>query len=427
MNIFEIELDRMQKRLKRLEEREIQNPDPTRLQSNKLLYQIEIEQRQAQLQALSEGKKFGVVWGLLGQSMGFIPADAGITIPQDAAMKYFDEVRTKGQVGDACDMSIVTWAQRDHVVVPEEKFSVIEPEPCTVQFLASLQYASREQKHNNRIIYYMDKGFEENEANLEHMTNQLHELIELIEKTYPDYKFDENKLGELQKFEEKALDHYKEIYEMLRHKPSPLGGFDAFIQTGAPFVPGIWPNPARAVEYAKAKRDEIAERIEKGIFAIPDEKARVVWTVTRPFFMDNFKPLQKWKIVVPLFYSGLADLRIPIPHKQYWGDRKLSPLEKEAARRLRGLWSGTGDAWVKPLMWICRDLGIDGIVNYCQRGATCTLGLKKLVEDTAEKELGIPTLQLEGAQWDTNYRDEKAITAQLEEFAQLILSRKGLL
>ncbi len=48
------------------------------------------------------------------------------------------------------------------------------------------------------------------------------------------------------------------------------------------------------------------------------------------------------------------------------------------------------------------------------------------MEDKAEKELGIPTLQLEGKQWDTNYANEATLTAHLEEFAQMCLDQKNL-
>jgi len=419
----------MRKRVKKLEERLANNPDPTRLKSNKLLYELEIEKFEAQLEAYKQGKLFGFITGLLGQAMGITPADYGLYVPQESAMNWFNEVRSKGQVGDACDMSIIIWARQDHIETPFDRFAYITSNPCTVQYLASLQYMYRYKENVNKDLftYYMDVGIEENDANLEHVVDQLHEMIELLEKRFPGYKYDEDKLKELQAYEEKALVYYKEIYEMQRHKPAPLGGRDAFWQFGQPGVTGIWPNPARAVEYAKARRDEIAERIEKGIFAVPNERARVVWTVTRPFFMDNFKPLEKWGIVVPLFYEGLTNVRVPLPNKNYYGSRKLTPLEKEAAAPLRELWYGKGDKWVDPLVWICRDLQIDGVINYCQRGATCTLGLKKTVEDRLEKELGIPTLQLEGTEWDNNYRNEAEITAELDDFAQLLLSRKGLL
>ncbi len=432
MNIFEIELERMQKRVKKLEESLATDPDPRKLKTNKLLYELDIDARKAQLEAYREGKPFtgagGMSGGLLAQAMGFVPGDgimmAVTNIPQGEALKYFDEVRAKGMVADCCDMSVMVYSQMDHVERPRGRVAIIAQKPCTVQGLASLYrtYTGYAIASDETAYFHLDIPFEESEAALEHVTNQLRDYIELCEKLVPGVKYDEDKLAELQHYDDEAHGYYKEIYEMLKHRPCPLAGRDAFWQT-VPNVPGIFPNPAKGVEYAKARRDEVAERIEKGIAAVPGEKARVMWTVTRPFFMDNFEVLEKWGIIVPVFYAGPTHLNVPMPENRYWGNRELSPLEREAAAMSNHLWSGTGAKWVDPMIWIARDLGVQGIVNYCQRGATCTLGLKKLVEDRAEKELGIPVLQLEGAQYDSTYASEATITAKLDEYAELVLSQ----
>ena len=76
------------------------------------------------------------------------------------------------------------------------------------------------------------------------------------------------------------------------------------------------------------------------------------------------------------------------------------------------------------MMRVCRDLEIDAIINYNMLGCCATLGLKKWVEEAAEKELGIPTLQLEGKEWDSNYASEATITAKLDEFARMCLMKK---
>ncbi len=273
--------------------------------------------------------------------------------------------------------------------------------------------------------YYLDLAFEETEANLKHIVDQLHEYIEICEKKFPRYiKYDEGRLIELQAIEDEVDGYYKEIYTMQKHKPSPLAGKEAFRQSG-PTPPGMYPDPHRAIEYARARRDEIAERLEKGIAAVPDEKLRMMWAVTRPWFMDPFPVLEKRGAAVLVHLWGSTHYHIPIPQRVYWGDRQLSPLEKVAAKASSLLWSGTGVRWLDNMMWIAKDLQLDAIINYNMLGCTATLGLKKLVEERAEHELGISVLQLEGKQWDSNYASEATINAKLDEFAQMCLSKKG--
>ena len=147
----------------------------------------------------------------------------------------------------------------------------------------------------------------------------------------------------------------------------------------------------------------MAERVEKNLAGIPGEKLRLIWTVTRPFFMDPFAVLEKRKAAVILHYSGPVAAVAPLPQPAFLKGKKLSPLEKVAAHAISSVWKGPSADWVDNLVWLCRDLEADAVVNYCMRGCTATLGLKKLVEDALQEKLGIPTLQLEGSQWDANY------------------------
>jgi len=59
-------------------------------------------------------------------------------------------------------------------------------------------------------------------------------------------------------------------------------------------------------------------------------------------------------------------------------------------------WGGLGDSWIEDTLYICRDLNIDAIIYFQQWGRTVSHNLGKLVADSSEKELGIPTLLVEG-------------------------------
>jgi benzoyl-CoA reductase/2-hydroxyglutaryl-CoA dehydratase subunit BcrC/BadD/HgdB len=218
----------------------------------------------------------------------------------------------------------------------------------------------------------------------------------------------------MQYYEEQSRAISNEVYEMLKHKPAPIAGKDGMGRFGG--------MTAKGLEYARERRDEIAERVEKGLAAVPGEKLRVLWTVTRPTFMDEYKVLAKWGIAVFKSMGGGGEHPIP----PYFGGRKLTPLEKVAARAMNDGFGCPGYSWINDIIRICKDLRIDAIVNYNMLGCTATLGLKKMVEDAAEKELGIPTLQLEGKQIDDSYANEAVITAKLDEFAQMLLSIKNL-
>jgi hypothetical protein len=412
MNFYEYNIERLQKRIQRIKE----NPDPTKLRSNLLRYEIELDLAHEQLAAWREGKPFsdggGFMAGTLVRAMGFTPTGSvGPAYATAEPEKYLEKARARGlPVDNSCDMTSMPFAMMECGDLPKEDLLICDQHACTPMLLSHI-FVSHSQ---GQYTYPIDIGFREDEVNLKHVTEQLEAFIEDAEKQFPGViKYDEGRLIELQSCEEAVRQYSMEMYEMRKHRPSPIAGKDAFTS-------GYGGTTQKAVEYAKVRRDEMAERLEKGLAGVPGEKLRVLWAVTRPFFMDPFKVLAKHKAAVIYFYSGPSGLVSPLPRPGYW-NRELSPIEKVAANVMRSQWGGTGKKWVDGMVWVARDLGVDAIVNYCMLGCTATLGLRKIAEDAVEKELGIPMLQLEGKQWDRDYASEAVLTEKLEEFAQMCL------
>ena len=417
MNFYEEYLGKLQRRIKKLED----NPDKERLKSNKIRYELALERTQEQLDAWNKGKPFsdggGFMAGALVKAMGFVPAGSVSTAFQTMQpQKYLEHAAAKGfPVENSCDMTMMPFAMMECGDVPMEDLTVCDQHACTPMLLRGIHVAHTTDSHT----FYIDVPYKQDLTSIKYVAEQMGEFIEFSEKHFPGIKYDESKLIELQEIEDEALKYSFEIYNFLKHKPCPIGGLDSFS--------GMESTSRKGLEYMRVRRDEVAERVEKGIAAVEGELLRMLWTVTRPFFMNPFRVLEKWKVVVPLYYSGPIAMWSPLPGRNFWGDAKLTPLEKVAANALLDQWGHTGKKWVDDMIWICRDLQLDAIINYCMLGCTATLGIRKMVEETAEKELGIPTLQLEGKQWDSRYAGEEAITAKLDDFAQVCLSQRGLL
>jgi len=417
VNSYEEYLVKLQRRLKRIEE----NPEPGRLKINKIRYEIQIEETTERIEAWRQGRPFSnggdMTAGLLTKAMGF--ANTGGLMPAfqtTQPRKYLEHAKGRGlPVEHSCDMTMMPFAMMESGDVPMEDLAICDQHACTPMMLRGIYVAHQ----SDNQTYFIDIPLEQNERSLKYVAEQLGGFIEFAEKRFPGIKYDEDKLIEAQAAGEEINGYSYEIYHMLKHKPCPVGGLDAF--SGAGGVSKRW------AEYMRARRDEIAEWVEKGEAAVPGEKLRMLWTVTRPFFMDPFAILARWKIVVPFHYSGPVASWAPLPGRFFWGNRALTPLEKVAANALLDQWGHLGSKWVEDMVWVCQELHLDAIINYCMLGCTATLGLKRLVEEVALQKLGIPTLQLEGKQWDSSYADEKTISDRLQEFAQICLSQRGLL
>lgn len=418
MNFFESDIITLKAEIKRMEE----HPEPLELKTNKMRYKLAIKDRQDYLEHLRKGKPVADVgfWAQrLSRAMGFMPTYWGSAARESKnPLPYQEKARELGlPVDNTCDRMYMLAGMLEGGYMPNETPITATNYACLPAALQRYYIATRKGEDRSYFVNY--RPFEDNEATIEYLVAQFHEFIEFAEKMFPGViKYDEDRLVELQTQYDEAFRLYFEMYQMLKHKPAPYHGHDVRYGHEEPNYMNL--------EYLRARRDEIAERIEKGIGAVPDEQLRVLWAVPAPRFMDPYKVLAKNKVAVIWWYGGTANYFAPLPKTVYYGGRKLTPLEKEAAEVSQFGFGGTGAKWVDKLIWIARDLKVDAIINFDHLGCCATLGLARLVEERAEKELGIPTLQLEGKQWDQNYASEAQVTAKLDEFCQMLLSQRGL-
>jgi len=80
---------------------------------------------------------------------------------------------------------------------------------------------------------------------------------------------------------------------------------------------------------------------------------------------------------------------------------------------------------VESLIRACRDLKIDALVHYELWGCSMALGTSKILADRAMKELGIPSLFLEGSSMDATKINMADFETKLDNFISICLTRKG--
>ena len=218
--------------------------------------------------------------------------------------------------------------------------------------------------------------------------------------------------------------------ELLKASPCPQAGKDAFRGLSRP---NRYPNPDKVLDYMRTRRDELGERVSKGIGALPEERLRLLWAVTGPFlYWDPFAFLEARGVAVPFLLVGAA------PNGAYPGDlpgfpyrmdntafgRKLSPLEEEAMGRMNVPYHAGASLWAEAVAACSRDLKCDGVVHFMQWGATCIAGTKKEVEDRVERDEGIPVLFMEGRQMNATNEEARRQAAELEEFVEVCSAAK---
>ena len=421
MNFYEAEIAKCQKRIKKIEE----NPDPVKLKSNKILYELERDLNIARLRAWKEGKPFieGLAPALM-RAFGFESMALDICADRSTlGTSRFDTIRALGLPDYACDRTIVGVDMCMKKELPPPNLLVSHNCACDPIKLA---YNTLGRLFNIPVAC-LDFGLEANIDTVNYVADQMREIAEFAARKVPGTKYDESKLMELQAMDRMANSYLNEIYQLRKRVPCPIAGKDAF---RLPLIPSYTHDPAKAVDYFRIWRDEMQERADKGIGAVKEEKLRVLWAVSGPFHADPFTILERRGVSIPWFQFDVAMRWSAVKYPLYGDDteygRKLSPLEEEASRMLNFSWGGLAQRWVEDTLFVCRDLKIDAIINFKQVGCTATVGLAKILEDRAEKELGIPTMHFEGRQLDPSYFDQVQVNSQLNLFVDSCLRRKGL-
>ncbi len=423
MNFFEAELAKINRRIKVIEE----NPDPSKMQSNKLLFELERELRMEQLEAWKSGKGFGFAHGgrtAFLRALGFVPINYNGEADRIAdASPYYEVVRGIGLPDSICDRTVVCIAMVVKQVLPPPSFMITTNNACDPIMLSANMIG----RWFHAPIFCIDVPVETNEQALKYIANQLGQCIEYAEATVPGLKFNWERFEELQQIDGAGWNYYHDMYALRKRVPCPISGRDAF---RLPRRLSMYPNPKKALEYARIFRDEMYERAEKGRGTVKEEKLRVMWAVTGPYYSDPFALMAKRGVSMPWFQFGMARRDYKVACGGNYGDekefgRKLSPLEEEARAHMFNSWASVGSRWVDDTIYVCRDLKIDALINYQQRGCAATLNLSKLLSDAAERELGISTLHIEGSNLDTKY-NRTEFEDRINSFIDICFARKGL-
>jgi benzoyl-CoA reductase/2-hydroxyglutaryl-CoA dehydratase subunit BcrC/BadD/HgdB len=421
MGYLENEIARCERRIKYIE----QNPDPKQLQANKLLYEIQRDRLQEQLRAVNGEKPLVYAHG--GPGLDFVMEAMGVTPfhiigaadrADKMAPKYFQLVRGAGYPSTICDRFQMSLGMILSGDAPKPQL-VVACQACDVEVLSNMAAA----QIWNIPYYFIDFRYDV-DIPIEYSAEQFREMIGFIEHHIPGTKFDEGRLEELLDRRREALVYLHEVGQLLKTIPAPISGKDAFRIVN----PRLALEP-RGLEYFRALRDEVRERVETKNFPVPNEKLRIMWAVTGPYFMDVFQILERHDASVPIFLWSNVPENFGLTPKEMWDvstviGRKATPLEEVTSWSL-STWFRTAESWVREVVCHCKELSIDGVVYYQLSGCPTCRSSAKMVADAVESEVGIPVLFLEGWMLDKEKFDPVMTEEKLEEFMSLCDSRKA--
>ncbi len=277
----------------------------------------------------------------------------------------------------------------------------------------------------NKPCYNIDFPFIRSRAEekdpdyLKYHITRIKECISFLEE-HTGRKMDYDRLKENLRGLHKSWQYFLEVQNMRKNIPCPAGAEDIMGQV-APLV--LLGGTAETVDYFKGLRDEVKERVENKVGAIPEEKYRIIYSHLPPWYsVGFFNYLHKFDAVC-VWEEYPTDF-----HPQWDVDKfdPEKPLEFLAKQLLYALVPklGTKDRY-NAFFQAVKDYKADGVILVNCLGCRIPGAGMALFADRVREELGIPcTPVLDIDQTDPRGYNDAMIKGRIDAFMEMVEQSK---
>ncbi len=232
------------------------------------------------------------------------------------------------------------------------------------------------------------------------------------------YRFDPQRLKKEVAFTKALNTILAEIEGYRRAVPAPMKAYDTIVATTTPLV---LPEEMRNLELFEKLRDQLKERVQRGIGIVEHERLRLLWLGIPPlcdFHLLNYPEKHQAVVVKSMleFLTGFTlDPELIDPER---------PLESLARAQLASpanpLIQGSLDYFVQAV----RDYRIDGVIAVVKRTCGLIPGMLRLTKEAISKAAGVPAVVFDLDGVDQREYDRPAAMANIDSFIETLLERK---
>lgn len=270
------------------------------------------------------------------------------------------------------------------------------------------------------------------EERLMYVTNQGLESIEWLEQV-SGRKFNDELFIQAVKNEMRSTSLWAEICTLNKAKPAPLDEKTMF----SLYVMATLSKSSKwCADFYAECRDEVKDRVARGIAAVPNERCRIISDTQPPWaFLNLFRYLEEFGAVSvgSLYTFGLEGIWETKPDGS-WGPR-TTPMElglpmntREEVMRLYCDWNLSKPQWQhfydpslksEMMKTIVREWGVDGVILHLNRGCE-GLSLGIMENRRALAEAGIPVMSYEGNMGDEREFDFERTRNRIDSFMEML-------
>ncbi len=271
-----------------------------------------------------------------------------------------------------------------------------------------------------------------NEDKLTYVVNQMQESIEFLEKV-TGREYDDEKLIQAVKNECRCTSVWAEICALNKAVPAPLeekGMYSLYV------LATLKKTDKAIADYYEELRDEVKDRVARGIAAVGNEQCRVMSDTQPPWgFLKIFRYLEEFGTVSigSLYTFSLEGIWEDKPDGS-WGHR-TTPMDigvpmdtREQALRVLADWNLSKPEWQhfydphlksEMMIRIAKEWKLDGVMLHMNRGCeglSCGIAENRL----AIAETGMPIMTFEGNMGDEREFDESKTRDRMDAFMETL-------
>jgi len=275
-----------------------------------------------------------------------------------------------------------------------------------------------------------------NDRKINYIVRQLDDGIKWMEKV-TGRKYDDKKLIQAVHNECRSTSTWAEICTLNKAIPAPLDEKSMY----SLYVLGtLMKHTKECADFYEELRDEVKDRVKRGIAAVPTERARIITDTQPPWaFLSIFRYLEKYGCVSvgSLYTFGLIGM-FEVKPDGTWGP-KTTPQQKgiklntrEDALRTIVEWTCARPEWAhfydpqlksEMMLRIFKEWKLNGVLLHYNRGCeglSCGIAENRL----ALVKAGIPVMPFEGNMGDEREFDLPGTVARIDSFMESLGLKK---
>lgn len=333
----------------------------------------------------------------------------------DIAVRLFEKAESYGLSSDVCSPHRAALGLALEGMAPQPTFIFSTSSTCD----QTLKLYELLQEYYRCPAFLFDNPCTFDKDGLDYARNEVKQAISFLEET-TSRKLDYGRLREVLELSKIAHDYWEKINNLRANIPCPINGRES-LKDFSIMITSC--GTEDAVDYFRARHDEVASRVARGKGVLEKEKHRIAWLYVLPLFDLRIADWLEEKFGAVIVVDNWAYMMTGIDLDP------SDPIDFLAKRDLKlgfffcSYMENDKGSLSTMMADLCRKFKADMAILLAHLSCNQYCGAIKLIKDEIAKELGIPFFVLNGDILDGRVLSSPQMKGRLEEYFAVLAGR----